>query len=422
MAPSFFSSVGFCVIGSITLALALPPTEPPLINDHSFVAIWNAPVEHCKRLHIPLDTAAFQSVTTPAAVPGQFLTIFYEDRLGHYPRADSVKHKLYSGGVPQNGNLTEHLARAQKQIDHYISQDSSPGLAVIDWESWRPLWDQNWGSKRIYQKLSISHTLQMLPFLSLEQILKLAKKQFQRAGRHFMEKTISLGTGERPNRRWGFYLFPDCYNYGWNKLGYTGECSHKTHKQNNQMLWLWERSTALFPSVYLHQNLRNSPQAALFVRNRVLEALRVAALPKRPYVMPVYVYCRPLVCVKITFMHIIHFIFMITINNLISTIGESAALGASGVIIWGGASCDALSKYLRSTLNPYIANVTAAAKLCSEVLCQGKGRCVRKSNNSRHYLKYVAIGLPSAADLSAWAENFTCQCYYGHKAEENQSL
>lgn len=328
MAPSFFSSVGFCVIGSITLALAIPPTEPPLINNHSFEAIWNAPVEHCKRLHIPLDTAAFQSVTTPAAVPGQFLTIFYEDRLGHYPRADSVKHKLYSGGVPQNGNLTEHLARAQKQIDHYISQDSSPGLAVIDWESWRPLWDQNWGSKRIYQKLSISRTLQMLPFLSLEQILKLAKKQFQRAGRHFMEKTISLGTGERPNRRWGFYLFPDCYNYGWNKLGYTGECSHKTHKQNNQMLWLWERSTALFPSVYLHQNLRNSPRAALFVRNRVLEALRVAALPKRPYVMPVYVYCRPLyrdqtkkfqtrvsVCVKITFMHIIHFIFMITINS-----------------------------------------------------------------------------------------------------------
>uniref|UniRef100_A0A3P9D747 Hyaluronidase n=1 Tax=Maylandia zebra TaxID=106582 RepID=A0A3P9D747_9CICH len=392
MAPSFFSSVGFCVIGSITLALALPPTEPPLINNHSFVAIWNAPVEHCKRLHIPLDTAAFQSVTTPAAVPGQFLTIFYEDRLGHYPRADSVKHKFYSGGVPQNGNLTEHLARAQKQINHYISQDSSPGLAVIDWESWRPLWDQNWGSKRIYQKLSISRTLQMLPFLSLEQILKLAKKQFQRAGRHFMEKTISLGTGERPNRRWGFYLFPDCYNYGWNKLGYTGECSHKTHKQNNQMLWLWERSTALFPSVYLHQNLRNSPRAALFVRNRVLEALRVAALPKRPYVMPVYVY----------------FSFLLFQRDLISTIGESAALGASGVIIWGGASCDALSKYLRSTLNPYIANVTAAAKLCSEVLCQGKGRCVRKTDR-----KYVAIGLPSAADLSAWAENFTCQCYAG---------
>lgn len=63
--------------------------------------------------------------------------------------------------------------------------------------------------------------------------------------------------------------------------------------------------------------------------------------------------------------------------------------------------------------------------LCSEVLCQGTGRCIRKDYDSTHYLhlnpanfsiqqadgKYVAIGRPSAADLDAWAENFTCQCY-----------
>ena len=65
--------------------------------------------------------------------------------------------------------------------------------------------------------------------------------------------------------------------------------------------------------------------------------------------------------------------------------------------------------------------------LCSQVLCQGKGRCVRKSYDSKHYLhlnpanfrilraetRYVAIGQPSAADLKAWAEDFTCQCYAG---------
>lgn len=65
--------------------------------------------------------------------------------------------------------------------------------------------------------------------------------------------------------------------------------------------------------------------------------------------------------------------------------------------------------------------------LCSEVLCQGKGRCVRKNYDSAHYLhlnpahfsivradrKYVAIGLPSDDDLKAWAGNFTCQCYAG---------
>lgn len=294
IAQPFLSWVIVSTIGSITTVLALPPTEPPLIHNHPFVAIWNAPTERCQQFHIPLDAGAFQAFTTPAAVPGQFLTIFYEDRLGLYPKADIINRKRYKGGIPQNSNLTEHLAKAQNQINHYISPDSSPGLVVIDWESWRPLWDQNWGSKRIYQKLSLAYALEMSPFLSSKYISELAKNQFQKASRRFMERTLSLGTGERPSRRWGFYLFPDCFNYGWDKPEYTGKCSVKTQKQNNQMLWLWERSTALFPSVYLHLALRNSPQATLFVRNRVLEALRVASLPKRPYTVPIYVYSRPL--------------------------------------------------------------------------------------------------------------------------------
>ncbi|KAM9854513.1 hyaluronidase PH-20-like [Aulostomus maculatus] len=411
---------------TVTAVLALPPSEPPLIPDHPFIAIWNAPTERCQQLEIPLDTAAFQAVTTPAKVPGQFLTIFYEDRLGLYPNVNIRTGRLHRGGIPQNGNLTEHLAKAQKQIDRYISKDASPGLAVIDWESWRPLWDRNWGLKRIYQKLSISHALQMAPFLSSNQISKLAAEQFQQSGRRFMERTISLGIGERPSRRWGFYLFPDCYNYEWKEPQYTGKCSAKTQKQNNQLLWLWERSTALYPSIYLNQSMRNSPRVALFVRNRIQEALRVAALPKRPSTAPVYVYSRPLYRDQTK-------VFQSPMD-LVRTVGESAALGAAGVIMWGGAkdynnkaACQSLSEYLTSTLNPYIANVTAAAMLCSNVLCQGRGRCIRKNYDSSHYLhlnpanfnilqvnrKYVAIGLPSSADLTSWAENFSCQCYKG---------
>lgn len=294
MASAFLPCVALCIICPSFLVIALPLTEPPLIRGHPFVAIWNAPTDECKQLEIPLDTAAFQAVTTPAGLPGQFLTIFYEDRLGLYPKVDISKRQRYNGGVPQNGNLTEHLAKAQRQINNYISQDSSPGLVVIDWESWRPLWDLNWGSKRIYQKLSIAHAMQMAPFLTSKQISKLAKSQFELAGRRFMEKTISLGIGNRPSRRWGFYLFPDCYNYGWDNANYSGRCSKGTVKQNNKMMWLWQRSTALFPSVYLHMSLRNSPRAVLYVRNRVQEALRVAALPKRPYTVPIYVYSRPL--------------------------------------------------------------------------------------------------------------------------------
>nr|XP_019934380.1 PREDICTED: hyaluronidase PH-20-like [Paralichthys olivaceus] len=426
MAMPFLSCTVLWIIGSMTTILALPITEPPLIHDHPFVAIWNAPTERCQQLDIPLDTAAFQAVTTPVVKPGQFLTIFYENHLGLYPKVSTIKRKIYRGGIPQKGNLTEHLAKARSQIDHTIYHDSSPGLVVIDWESWRPLWNQNWGSKRIYQRLSLIHALQMAPFLSSQQISKVAKTQFQHASRHFMERTISLGIGERPSRRWGFYLFPDCYNYNWKNSNYTGKCSSKTQKQNDQMLWLWGRSTALFPSIYLHYSLRNSPQAALYVRNRVHEALRVATLPKRPFTVPIYVYSRPLYRDQTQKFQ--------SLRDLVSTVGESAALGASGVIMWGGskdynnkAACQSLSEYLTSTLNPYIANVTAAAMLCSELLCQGKGRCVRKNYDTSQYLhlnptyfsilrakrKYAVVGLPSTTDLEAWAEHFTCQCYAG---------
>ncbi|XP_075994502.1 hyaluronidase PH-20-like [Genypterus blacodes] len=437
MAPPPLSSMAvffFTCVTCVTGVLALPPTAPLLIAGRPFLAVWNAPIQQCRKLDIPLDTAAFQAVTTPQMVPGQFLTLFYDNNLGLYPKADLSKQKRYRGGIPQSGNLTRHLAKAQREIDHYIFQDSSPGLAVIDWEAWRPLWDRNWGSKRIYQKLSIAHAIKIAPFLSYREIVQLARNQFQNAGRRFMERTISLGLGERPSRRWGFYLFPDCYNYDWKKVGYTGKCSRKTQRQNDHMLWLWERSSALFPSVYIPTALSNSNKTALFVQNRVQEALRVAALPNRPYTVPIYVYCRLL------YRNQSH--RFLSQSDLVSSVGESAALGASGVILWGGSSdfkdgpaCQSLSEYLLSTFNPYITNVTAAATLCSNVLCQGNGRCVRKRYDSAHYLhlnpahfrilradrKYLAVGLPSHADLDLWADGFTCQCFAGRSCRAKLS-
>ena len=53
------------------------------------------------------------------------------------------------------------------------------GLAVIDWEEWRPLWDRNWGNKRIYQTLSVAHVKQTNRSLTAQQVMKKAKQQFE---------------------------------------------------------------------------------------------------------------------------------------------------------------------------------------------------------------------------------------------------
>uniref|UniRef100_A0A3B4BCL3 Hyaluronidase n=1 Tax=Periophthalmus magnuspinnatus TaxID=409849 RepID=A0A3B4BCL3_9GOBI len=403
---------------SFHLALSLPQTEPPLFPNYPFISIWNAPMDKCS---LPPDMASFQNVTSPKD-PGQFLTLFYDSKLGLYPKYNHMQE--YCGGLPQNGNLTAHLTKAAIDIDAHIAQNFSQGLVVIDWEGWRPLWDQNWMLKRIYQNFSILQILEKEPKLCGKSIIEEAKTQFETAAKRYMQETLKLGREKYPNYRWGFYLFPDCYNYDWNKdFDYTGKCSMKTKEQNNQMSWLWEASTALFPSIYLDVKLRNSPRAVKFVQNRVQEALRVAALPHEKHALPVYVFTRPLYRDQNT--------VYLSETDLVHTVGESAALGAAGIIMWGlylasrTASCEALSSYLSSTLGPYMANVTAATFLCSQVLCQGKGRCVRKNYESAHYLhlsrthfrvlkcssKYVAVGRPSEDELKQWEDHFTCQCY-----------
>ncbi|XP_014008507.1 hyaluronidase PH-20-like [Salmo salar] len=404
----------------------LPHTAPPLFDREPFIVTWNIPKLVCNRYNISLDTSPYRGVATPAKVPGQFLSLFYTDRLGLYPHVDLPSRQQFYGGIPQRGNLRASLAKARADINYYIPSKTARGLAVIDWEDWRPLWARNWGSKWIYRTLSVTHARQRDRSLTARRATATAKKQFQAAAHSYMAETLSLGSRLRPNYQWGFYLFPNCYNHGWMEPGYTGRCSREVRGQNDELLWLWEASSALYPSIYLQASLGDRHSAALLVRNRVQEALRVSALPARPTTAPVYVYTRPVFIDQNR--------RFLSQGDLVSTIGESAAVGASGAVLWGAsadyddkASCEALSSYLTTTLNPYVANVTAAAQLCSDFLCQGNGRCVRKHYESDHYLHlssgnfrilrargtYMVLGTPSLADLTLFSRRFTCQCYAG---------
>ncbi|XP_063052152.1 hyaluronidase-5-like [Engraulis encrasicolus] len=423
----------------LSLTPTLPPTTAaPLLPDKPFVVIWNAPTHKCRQTVPPLDMSAMQADTTPAAKPDQFLTLFYKHRVGSYPYLDLKSLGEVNGGLPQKGNLTAHLAKARTDITMYVPEQS-PGLAVIDWEEWLPLFDRNLDEKELYRNLSVDHTLKSKPWLKPGEAVAEARREFRRAARGFMEETLRAGISERPGYLWGFYLFPDCYNYRHNTSeplgGYTGECSEATRLLNDKLLWLWNASTALYPSAYLWSELAGDPKAALFVRNQVREALRVSALPQQPHTSPVYVYSRPVFGDQ-------NKVYLSEVD-LIRSVGESAALGAAGAVMWGASAdfnsketCEALSAYLHTTLNPYIANVTGAAKLCSTMLCEGKGRCVRKNSDSDDYLhlnpnsfriekkdgRYQSAGVPDMGDLTALAEQFTCQCYAGQSCSPKRTF
>uniref|UniRef100_A0A8C9DF51 Hyaluronidase n=1 Tax=Prolemur simus TaxID=1328070 RepID=A0A8C9DF51_PROSS len=408
----------------IPCCLALDFRAPPLIPNVPFLWAWNAPTELCTgRFDEPLDLSVFSLVGSPRRdIIGQDVTIFYVDRLGYYPYIDTTG-KNVNGGIPQKGSLKHHLDKAEKDILFYMPTDNV-GLAVIDWEEWRPTWARNWKPKDIYRNQSIKLVQQQNVHLSVKEAAKIAKVDFENAAKSFMQETLKLGKLLRPNHLWGYYLFPDCHNNNYRQPGFNGSCFNTEKRINDDLNWLWKESTALFPTIYLNTDM-SPQQAVLFVRNRVHEAIRISKVPDAERPLPVFVYAH-IVFADLTFK-------FLSEDDLVNTLGESVALGASGIVIWGSPtimrnmkSCLTLDKYVKTTVNPYIINVTLAAKMCSQVLCWEQGVCTRKNWNSSDYLhlnpanfaiqignggKYIVHGKPTLGDLQELSEKFNCSCY-----------
>lgn len=406
------------------------PTAHPIFTRRPFIVAWNAPTQDCRpRFRVQLDFRLFDLQASPnEGFVDQNLTIFYRERLGRYPYY-SAQLEPINGGVPQNSSLMEHLDELQNGIDQYIRSLDKEGLAVIDWEEWRPNWVRNWQTKDIYRKASRQLVHERNPTWRDEQVEKQAIYEFETSAQEFMVNTLRKAKNYRPRQLWGYYLFPDCYNHDYsnNAESYTGRCPDVEESRNDKLAWLWRESTALYPSIYLDRTLASSENGRKFVRARVNEAMRIAKKHHQDYSLPVFVYTRP------TYNRGLE---LLSEKDLVYTIGESAALGAAGTIFWGDANytrsketCGLLKDYLDQDLGRYIVNVTKAAQLCSTVRCHGNGRCLRQNNHSNAYLhlnnasfrierqeasaQLEAVGEPSHADLDQFRTQFQCQCYVG---------
>ncbi|XP_043923810.1 hyaluronidase-1-like isoform X2 [Protopterus annectens] len=303
-----------------------------------FVTVWNAPTQRCKtKFDVDLDLSVFDIIANQnEEFRGQNVTIFYSGLLGYYPHYEDQTTDI-NGGIPQNASLKAHLAKAAKDIVKYIPREDFSGLAIIDWEQWKPVWERNWDSKDIYRQKSEELVRQKHPEWSKSKITKEAKIEFEQAAQAFMLQTQMLGQKLRPGGLWGFYSFPGCYNYDKHFINYTGKCPDIEISRNNELKWLWKSSTALYPSIYLPEKLKSSKNVQKYVHHRVKEALRVANISYGNH-LPVLPYARIVYTFTIDFL---------TQEDLIHTIGESAALGAAGVVLWGDAHYSA-SKSIQS--------------------------------------------------------------------------
>ncbi|XP_029358375.1 hyaluronidase-1 [Echeneis naucrates] len=428
--PKMLPILNLISFGSVLHVETSPLSQEP------FLTVWNAPTARClSEYGVDLNLEIFNIVQNQnQTFMGENITIFYADKLGLYPRY-STQGEAVHGGVPQNASLEEHLRRASEDIRTSIPDTDFPGLGVIDWESWRPVWERNWDSKEVYWKASRELVRSEHPDWSPQQINAEARLKFEEAGKKFMEATLKLGQEERPNGLWGYYGFPNCYNYYDKSVNYSGECPPIEIKRNDELFWMWNRSSALYPDIYLSLGQRGlGREVLLYVHHRILEAMRVGAQATPP-TPPVFPYAR------IVYTYTLDFLSQ---EHLVYTIGESAALGCAGVILWGDhafsksqATCEATKAYIDEILGPYLVNVTSATTLCSRILCSSQGRCQRRTPGSTAYLHldpaawkvvpakknpdgrvhFRVLGQMKPQEVTFMKSEFQCKCLPGWSGE-----
>ncbi|XP_067097013.1 glyco_hydro_56 domain-containing protein [Osmerus mordax] len=393
------------------------PSQPalaPLFPGKPFMVFWGFPDTACSGRP---DPGAYGMEREGR------VTVFYEDSLGHYPYYTDQGQPV-NGGLPQHTRLDNHLQKTGEDLAVLLPQVGYQGLGVLRWEEWAPQWSRNQEKQGLYLEESRALLRAFFPDWSPEEVEKWSQVDFEAAAQSILTETLWEVRRLRPKALWGVSPYPDCYNSSPSQSlsNYTGRCPAAEMALNDEMLWLWKRCSALYPSLTL-EKLTPNPQARLYVSNQIREAMRVASLAGTAYDIPVFPLVQGVYSSTNTYL---------SEADLVNTIGESVAMGTAGAIMWDKTpiktqrACSELAAYVRDVLGPYAVNITTAARLCSVSLCQGRGRCVRRNAESSAYLHLprpdfllglekaqgvAATGQLSPAGLDRWRRDFRCQWY-----------
>ncbi|XP_076763693.1 hyaluronidase [Xylocopa sonorina] len=341
----------FPVLYIDTFLFGSRPTTPTNEDTRKFKVYWNVPTFMCHKYGFDFHEVSSKygiAQNSMDAFRGEEIAILYDP--GMFPallKGSNGEVVTRNGGVPQEGNLTRHLELFRENLLKQIPSETFQGVGVIDFESWRPVFRQNWASLEPYKKLSIDLVRREHPFWNTRSIEQEAKRRFEKYGRLFMAETLKLAKQLRPEASWGYYAYPYCYNLTPNQP--SSQCDSTTMQENDKMSWLFELEDVLLPSVYLRLSLTSSERVGL-VGGRVKEALRISKQTGGRKVLPYYWYKyqdrRDAYLSK---------------ADLEATLRKISDLGADGVVIWGSSSdintqqkCQRFKEYLNDDLGPIV--------------------------------------------------------------------
>ena len=280
--------------------------------------------------------------------PGRFT-------LGKWPCFDK-NGTVINGGLPQLGNLTEHLNQVRKDIAIQLPDPNFSGYAVIDWEVWVPSFEilSLYPGYRIYYNRSLA----------------LAKGNATEAAIHwdeasmtFMVETLKAAQEVRPNALLGYYGMVQCtFDHA------SQKCENKFVTINDQWEELWKASSCLYPELYATCKFSGSPEAcdtnsslAIKIEARLQEAKRIQLKYTKerdtPFVGFTWYTLDNNVCTN----NVGHCPLMKNKNDLHSEFGLAKETGADGIIVWGSSGdvrnlqdCVDLGLYVEDTLGPLL--------------------------------------------------------------------
>ncbi|KAF5891920.1 hyaluronidase-1-like isoform X1, partial [Clarias magur] len=294
------------------------PARSPLLPGQPFLILWAVPNKDC--LGRP-DPAAFGMELEDRVAE------FNEDSLGLYPyfSADGVP---INSGLPQHTSLERHLQKLEWDLTATLPRDGAPGLGVLRWNEWEPQWSRNRGNQRSYLETSRALLRGFFPDWNTDEVEEWAQVDFQAAAQFILMETLRDLKRLRPQRLWGMASYPSCYNADPVQMllaNYTGHCPAAEMALNDELMWLWKQSDALYPILALENFPEGTKGAWLYASNQIREALRVAALAGTTFEPPVFPLVKSMYTSSSNFLSEAY---------LVNAIGESAAMGAAGVIIW----------------------------------------------------------------------------------------
>uniref|UniRef100_A0A3B5AMA2 Hyaluronidase n=1 Tax=Stegastes partitus TaxID=144197 RepID=A0A3B5AMA2_9TELE len=339
------------------------PARPPLLSGQPFIIFWGIRDSSCSGRPDPRSFGMERE--------GR-VAVFYRDSLGNYPYFVD-KDTPVNGGLPQHTRLDSHLQKTQQDLEAALPAPRYLGLGVLRWAEWVPQWSRNQEKQATYQEASRNLLRSFFPSWTPEEVEKWSKVDFEAAAQSVMMETLREVKRLRPKALWGMSPYPSCYNNSpaqTTLANYTGQCPAAEMALNDELLWLWKRSSALYPLL-------------------TLDKLQVGTVSR--------------ICsCKIVFYLLLSLCVFFVQADLVSTIGESAAMGTAGVVFWERSETKTeVFSHLHKVLGPYSVNVTTATRLCSASLCQGKGRCVRQNPESSAYLHLPPPPTAAAAAAAA---------------------